>query len=293
MSETVETQQARARSRERAGTPGRAFAYPEPDRIRSESSLGALWEHSRLQCGRLLLRWARDPATMIQALIYPALTLVMFRIVLGDSITAATGYSSIFGTVPMIVLVGAMFGSVVSAVGLRTERDSGLLSRFHTLPVHRSAGLVGRLMAEMVRVFVTSLVIFAAGMALGFRFTQGLGPTLLILVVPLIFGLGFAMMVTALATLPGRTPLVETVSILCTLLMFFNSGFVPVMAYPSWLQPVVANQPMSCAIDTMRSLAMGGPIAEPFLKTLLWSAGMVAIFVLPALRGYRHAAQTG
>src|SRR5690606_22117445 len=138
---------------------------------------------------------------------------------------------------------------------------------------------------------VTSLVIFAAGMALGFRFTQGLGPTLLILVVPLIFGLGFAMMVTALATLPGRTPLVETVSILCTLLMFFNSGFVPVMAYPSWLQPVVANQPMSCAIDTMRALAMGGPVAEPFLKTVAWSVGMVAVFVVPAVVGYRRSAE--
>lgn len=273
--------------------PRAAFAYPHPDRIRPENSLAALWEHSRLQCGRLLLRWARDPATMIQALIYPALTLVMFRIVLGDTITAATGRPSIFGTVPMIVLVGAMFGSVVSAVGLRGERDSGLLSRFYTLPIHRSAGLVGRLMAETVRVFVTSLVIFAAGVAMGFRFTQGLGPTVLIFVVPLIFGLGFAMMVTVLATVPGRIPLVEMVSIVCTLLMFFNSGFVPVMAYPSWLQPIVANQPMSCAIDTMRALAVGGPVAEPFVKTLAWSLGMVAVFVVPAVRGYRRAAQEG
>jgi len=269
------------------------FAYPPPDRVRPENSFRALWEHSRLQCGRLLLRWARDPATMIQALIYPALTLVMFRIVLGDSITAATGRPSIFGTVPMIVLVGAMFGSVVSAVGLRAERDSGLLGRFYTLPIHRSAGLVGRLMAEIVRVFITSLVIFAAGVAMGFRFTQGPGATVLIFLVPLLFGLGFALMVTVLATIPGRIPLVEIVSILCTLLMFFNSGFVPVMAYPTWLQPVVANQPMSCAIDTMRALAVGGPVAEPFLKTLAWSLGTVVVFVVPAVRGYRRAAQEG
>ncbi|WP_241386098.1 ABC transporter permease [Rhodococcus sp. CH91] len=270
----------------------RTFAYPAPDLVRAESSLGALWEHSRLQCGRLLLRWARDPATLIQALIYPALTLVMFRIVLGDSITSVTGHPSIFGTVPMIVLVGAMFGSVVSAVGLRDERDSGLLARFYTLPIHRSAGLVGRLMAETTRIFVTSLVIFAAGMLMGFRFTQGVGATVLIFVVPLVFGLGFALMVTTLATLPGRFPLVETVSIVCTMLMFFNSGFVPVMAYPAWLQPVVANQPMSCAIDTMRALAMGGPVAEPFVKTLAWSIGTVAVFAWPAIRGYRRAAQS-
>ncbi len=269
------------------------FLSPVPNRVRDEKSFSALWEHSRLQCGRLLLRWARDPATLIQALIYPALTLVMFRIVLGDSITAATGQSSIFGTVPMIVLVGAMFGSVVSAVGLRGERDSGLLGRFYTLPIHRSAGLVGRMMAETTRVFVTSLVIFAAGVAMGFRFTQGIGASLLIFVVPLVFGLGFAMMVTVLATVPGRIPLVELVSIICTMLMFFNSGFVPVMAYPTWLQPIVANQPMSCAIDTMRALAIGGPVAEPFVKTLAWSFGTVAVFLVPAIRGYRRAARDG
>ncbi|MFD6896365.1 ABC transporter permease [Rhodococcus sp. NPDC060086] len=270
-----------------------SFGYPPPHTVVDERSVAALWEHSRLQCGRLLLRWARDPATMIQALIYPALTLVMFRIVLGDSITAATGQPSIFGTVPMIVLVGAMFGSVVSAVGLRAERESGLLSRFYTLPIHRSAGLVGRLMAEAVRVLVTSIVIFAAGVVMGFRFTQGIPATLLMLVVPIVFGMGFAMMVTVLATLSSKIPLVEMVSIACTLLMFFNSGFVPVMAYPAWLQPIVANQPMSCAIDTMRALAVGGPLAEPMIKTVAWSLGMFLVFLVPAIRGYRRAAQQG
>jgi ABC-2 type transport system permease protein len=274
-------------------TSSRAFTYPVPDRAQDEDSLGALWEHSLLQCGRLLTWWARDPATMIQALIYPALTLLMFRIVLGDTITAATGQSSIYGTVPMIVLVGAMFGSVVSAVGLRGERESGLLGRFYTLPIHRSAGLVGRMMAETTRVFVTSLVIFAVGVALGFRFTQGIGATVLIFVVPILFGIGFALMVTVLATLSVKIPLVEMVSIVCTLLMFFNSGFVPVMAYPTWLQPIVENQPMSCAIDTMRALAVGGPLAEPLLKTVAWSVGMVVVFAVPAVRGYRRAAQEG
>ncbi|MEE2032186.1 ABC transporter permease [Rhodococcus sp. CC-R104] len=274
-------------------TANPAFTYPLPTRARDERSLGALWEHSRLQCGRLLTRWARDPATMIQALIYPALTLLMFRIVLGDSITAVTGQPSIFGTVPMIVLVGAMFGSVVSAVELRGERESGLLGRFYTLPMHRSAGLVGRMMAEAVRVLVTSAVIFAVGLALGFRFTQGFAATILIFLVPIMFGIGFALMVTVLATLQVKIPLVEMVSIVSSLLMFFNSGFVPVMAYPTWLQPIVENQPMSCAIDTMRALALGGPLAEPLLKTIAWSVGAVVLFAVPAARGYRRAAQTG
>ncbi|MGW5285439.1 ABC transporter permease [Rhodococcus pyridinivorans] len=274
------------------GAPGVVFddaVAHGPD----ERTLSALWVHSRLQCGRLLLRWVRDPATMIQALVYPAFTLVMLRIVLGDSITAATGTPSIYGTVPLITLVGAMFGSVVSAVGLRGERESGLLGRFHTMPVHRLSGLVGRLLAEVVRVFATTIVIVAAGLLLGFRFSQGPAATALFFVVPIVFGVGFATIVTFLATLSTDLPLVELVSTLCTLLMFFNSGFVPVMAYPQWLQPFVANQPMSLAVDAMRGLSLGGAVLTPFLTTIAWTIGILAALTVPVVRGYRRAAQEG
>ncbi len=267
--------------------------FPAVDGAPAENSTRALAEHSLIQAKRLLTRWARDPTTMIQALLYPALTLMMFRIVLGDTITAATGIPAIYGTVPMMILVGSMFGSIVSAVGLKAERATGLLSRFWTLPMHRASGLLGRMIAEAVRVLATSLVILATGVVLGFRFDQGVLAGISLLLIPVVFGMGFAVMVTALATIAGDAPLVEIVSILCSLLMFFNSGFVPVMAYPTWLQPFVANQPMSHAIDAMRGLSLGGPVLEPVMYTLAWSFGMMAVFAYPAIRGYRRAAETG
>ncbi|MEA1796029.1 ABC transporter permease [Rhodococcus qingshengii] len=271
---------------------GRTLAFPLPNAALPESSVGALWTHSLIQAKRLLITWARDPSTTIQALVYPALTLIMFRVVLGNSITAATGQSSIYGTVPLIILVGAMFGSIASAVGLRGERKSGLLARFWTLPAHRASGLVGRMMAESVRVLLTTIVIIGVGYAVGFRFTQGPLAAVAMVLLPIAFGIGFAVMVTALATMSENVPLVELVSIGCTLLMFFNSGFVPTMAYPVWLQPVIAAQPMSVAVDAMRGLSLGGPVLVPVLKMLAWSAGMIAVFLYPAIRGYRRAAET-
>ncbi|MGA9871442.1 MAG: ABC transporter permease [Rhodococcus sp. (in: high G+C Gram-positive bacteria)] len=266
--------------------------FPEPNKPFPESSLGALWTHSLIQCKRLLTRWSRDPTTMIQAVLYPALMLLMFRVVLGDSISMATGQSAVYGQVPLIALIGAMFGSIVSAVGLKQERATGLLSRFWTLPIHRAAGLVGRMMAEAVRVFLTTLVILAMGFALGFRFNEGALAAIGLILIPIVFGLGFAVLVTFLATVAGDAPLVELVSILCTLLLFFNSGFVPVLAYPPWLQPIVAAQPMSCAVDAMKALALGGETLMPVLQTLAWSFGLVAVFLYPAIRGYRRASST-
>ena len=266
--------------------------FPEPTHPWPETSMAALWTHSLIQCKRLLTRWLRDPTTMIQAVLYPALMLVMFRVVLGNSISMATGQPAVYGQVPLIALIGAMFGSIVSAVGLKQERNNGLLARFWTLPTHRAAGLVGRMMAEVVRIFVTTLVIVAMGFALGFRFNEGLLAGFGLILLPIVFGVGFAVMVTFLATVSGDAPLVELVSILCTLLLFFNSGFVPVQAYPTWLQPVVVAQPMSCAVDAMKALALGGPTLTPVLQTLAWSLGMVLVFLYPAIKGYRRASST-
>ncbi|MGO4617993.1 ABC transporter permease [Nocardia sp. 2YAB30] len=260
---------------------------------RPEDSLRTWAAHSLIQCKRLLMVWARDPATTIQALIYPAVTLLMFRIVLGDSITLATGKPSVYGTVPMITLVAAMTGAVVSALGLKVEKLTGLLGRFWTMPIHRAAGLTGRLLAEAIRVLVTTLLVLVVGLTIGFRFDQGLGAALALIGIPVLFGVAFAVLVTALATVSDGVLLVNIIGITSTFLMFFNSGFVPTSVYPSWLQGVVGNQPMSCAIDAMRGLSYGGPVAEPLVKTLAWVIGMIVVFAYPAVRGYRRAAETG
>lgn len=269
-----------------------ALTFPPATETHSESSLRALVSHSGLQTGRLLLRWTRDPYTMLQAVIYPALMLVMFWVVLGVTITEGTSVKAVYGQVAMITLIGAMFGSIASGLSLKKEWADGLLSRFWVLPVHRASGLISRLLAEAVRIQITTVLIVAVGFALGFRFDQGLLPGLVMLLLPLLFGMAFATLVTALAVNAAKAPLVELLSLLATLMMFFNSGFVPTMAYPTWLQPVVENQPMSCVIDAMSGLSMGGPVAEPLIKTFIWCGALVLIFAYPAIRGYRRAAGT-
>ncbi|MBU3067353.1 ABC transporter permease [Nocardia sp. NEAU-G5] len=259
---------------------------------RSERAASTLVRHSLIQCKRLLQVWARDPATTIQTLIYPALTLLMLRVVLGDSISNATGMPSVYGTVPMITVVAAMSGAVVSGLGFKKEQFTGLLGRFWTMPIHRAAGLTGRLLAEAIRVLITTLFVIVVGICIGFRFWNGPLAALGMIALPVLFGVAFAVLVTALATISEGVLLVNTVGIFSTLLMFFNSGFVPVMAYPTWLQSTVANQPMSTAIDAMRGLCWDGPITAPLLKTLAWTFGAIVIFAVPAIRGYRRAAES-
>ncbi|MFC9873809.1 ABC transporter permease [Nocardia salmonicida] len=261
--------------------------HPKP-----ESSVSVWFTHSLIQTKRLLMVWLRDPSTTIQTIAYPAVTLLMFRIVLGDSITAATGAPSIYGQAALLTLVAAMTGAVVSALGFKREKASGLLSRFYTMPLNKASLLTGRLLAEMLRILITTLIVLLVAVPLGFLFMEDPLANIALVLVPVLFGIGFAVMVTALATITEGVMLISLIGILNTLLMFFNTGFVPVFAYPTWLQDVVANQPMSCAIDAMKGLSYGGPVAEPLLKTVAWTVGMVAIFAYPAIVGYKKAAES-
>ncbi|WP_446224345.1 ABC transporter permease [Nocardia sp. IBHARD005] len=257
-----------------------------------EGALSVWFTHSLIQTKRLLMVWLRDPSTTIQTIAYPAVTLLMFRIVLGDSITAATGAPSIYGQAALLTLVAAMTGAVVSALGFKREKASGLLSRFYTMPLNKASLLTGRLLAEMLRILITTLIVLGVAVPLGFLFMEDPFANIALVLVPVLFGIGFAVMVTALATITEGVMLISLIGILNTLLMFFNTGFVPVFAYPTWLQDVVANQPMSCAIDAMKGLSYGGPVAEPLLKTVAWTVGMIAVFAYPAIVGYKKAAES-
>lgn len=129
-------------------------------------------------------------------------------------------------------------------------------------------------------------------MLLGMRFQQGWGGALGVLVMPVIIITGFTPMVILVGVSSVGDKVVQLFAIVVLVGMFFNSGFVLVENYPGWLQPAVRAQPMSCAIEAMRNFTLGGPLLVPMLQTMAWSAGLVAVFGVLAVRGYRKAAES-
>jgi ABC-2 type transport system permease protein len=262
---------------------------PTVRRDAKENSPRRLVPHTWVLTARLLRRWSRDRATVLESLVMPVVLLVTLNIVLGDGISQLTGHSALYGSVPLIAMVGAMSGSMVGGIGLMREHADGLLSRLWVLPVHRASGLLSRLAADAVRIVGTTAVILCAGLVLGFRFRQGILASVAWLFIPTVFGVAFTMVVITIALYAANTIVVEATEVVWGLLMFFSTGFVPVDQYPSWLQPVVRNQPMSYAIEVMRGLGLGGPVLAPVVAMLLWSAGIAAVCAVPMAIGYRRA----
>ncbi|WP_123029265.1 ABC transporter permease [Mycolicibacterium stellerae] len=268
-------------------------AFAVPDRRFKENSLRLLGPHVWVQTQRLLIGLIRDPMTFVFGLALPIFFLVVMNIVLGDAIRALTGHSALYGSVPLVTLIGAMNGASVGILGIVTEHTNGLLARLWVVPVHRASGLIARIISDAVRVMLNSFVLLCVGLLLGLRLEQGLLAGLLWLCVPALFGMAFATMALTIAVYWPNPTLVEAITLVSAVLLFFCTGFVPLDQYPKWIQPVVEHQPLSYATEAMRGLTLGGPVLEPLTGTLVWSAGIFIVCAIPMVIGYRKASMRG
>lgn len=255
----------------------------------SETSLRRLLSQTLVLTRRLLIRSARNPMTLVHALLLPMAFLLTLKVVFGDSITTITGHNALYRSVPLVALLATMTGSTTGVVGITAERFDGFLARLWALPIRRAAGLLARLAAETVRLLGTTLVILGTGMILGFRFHCGVAAALLWVALPVIFGLAFSVLATTAALYWPKAVLVEAMQPVIILGACFCTGFVPVERYPDWVQPIVRYQPMSPAVDAMRGLSVGGPVLWPMIGALAWCAGILVVCVWPIMVGYRRA----
>jgi ABC transporter DrrB family efflux protein len=136
------------------------------------------------------------------------------------------------------------------------------------MPTARSAVLAGRLVADTARMFLTTLIIVGVGYAVGFRFRNGFFPAFDMVVLATIFGLALCCAVAFTGLAIGDLEAVQAFGLVWLFpLAFVSSAFVPVQTMPGWLQAFASSQPVTIVINTMRALALGGPVADSIWKS--------------------------
>ena len=168
---------------------------------------------------------------------------------------------------PGIIAQTAAFASFGTAIALAQELKKGVIDRLRSMPMARSAVLAGRLVADTGRMLVTILIIVGVGYAVGFRFQNGVGPAILMVVLATVFGLAICVIsaFTGLAIKDEES--VQAFGLIWLFpLTFVSSAFVPIPSMPGWLQAFANNQPVTYVINTMRALALGGPIEANLLE---------------------------
>jgi len=238
---------------------------------------------------RNLLVWMRVPAYIVFTVIQPVMFVLMFRYVFGGAIPVK-GTTYVNFLMPGIIAQTAAFATFGTAIALAQELKKGVIDRLRSMPMARSAVLAGRLVADTARMLVTILIVLAVGYAVGFRFQNGPVPAILMVVLSVVFGVAICLIAAYTGLAIGDEESVQAFGLIWLFpITFLSSAFVPISTMPGWLQAFANNQPVTYIVNTMRALALGGPIEANLWKSIVWLVGIFVVFAPLAVRAYKRA----
>jgi ABC transporter DrrB family efflux protein len=268
-----------------------AVSLPMPDvRLPHGPAVTRAMRDALAVAGRNLTIYRRVPQLLVFSTIQPVIFVLMFRYVFGGVVGAALTVPYVDYLMPGIFVQTVVFGAIATAVGLATDVQSGLLERFRSLPMARSAVLAGRTLADLTRNVFVAVLMLAVGFAVGFRIHNGVPQLMAGMLLVLLFGYALAWIFATLGLLTGNPETAQAAAFpVLAPLVFASSAFIPVATMPGWLQAFAKHQPVSITASAVRALVLGGPTASYVWQCLAWCAGIVIVFAPLAVRRYRHA----
>ena len=253
---------------------------------------------------RNLVTYLRKPDLLVFSTIQPVMFVLLFVYVFGGTfeliLPASVPYVDFL--MPGIFVQTAIFASTQTGVGLADDLQKGLIDRFRSLPMARSAVLAGRTAADTVSVFVQTILMLIVAFLVGYRLHEGGFEALLAFIG--VVGVGYAFTwVSAFAGLSLKT--IEAVqAALFTIVfpfVFLSTAFVPLATFPDWLKPFVEFNPVTIWVDTVRSLTLGDlyapatsplfadvkPLGELMWLSVAWFVFFLVVFSYLGVRFYR------
>jgi ABC-2 type transport system permease protein/oleandomycin transport system permease protein len=156
------------------------------------------------------------------------------------------------------------------------------------MPMARSAVLIGRTTADLIRNILIIGLMTGVGYALGFRFTGGFLGAIASIAIVSLFGLALSWIFAFVAlTVRGNEAAQSAGFIVIFPLVFASSVFVPVASFPHWLQDIAKVSPVTLTANTARYFALHGGVPGSLGETMAWIAGILAVFVPLCVWRYR------
>jgi ABC-2 type transport system permease protein len=247
--------------------------------------------------GRTLRQFVRTPQLLVVGALTSIMFLLIFRYVFGGAIgTGELDYVDFL--IPGLAAAGALFTGTGGAVGVAADVDSGLLDRMRSLPIPRSAVLLGRSLADTALVGWGLFITLAVGVLTGFRIHGSVGEAAAAIGLCLVYGFAFSWPFIYMGLTAGNAQAAQGMSFLAFPFVFVSSAYVPVDSMPGWMQPIAEHQPVTVMSNAVRALALGDPATAGLshgtgywvVLSLVWSAAIVALFAPLAVARYRRSA---
>jgi oleandomycin transport system permease protein len=264
--------------------PNRPTRNPTPARPM------ALVRHSLALAQRSIIKIKRTPEQLMDVTLQPIIFVLLFVYIFGGAVAGST-HDYLQFVLPAIMVQTVVFSSVSIGVNLNTDVDKGVFDRFRSLPIPRSAPLVGAVLGEVVRYAISVAVLMGFGSLLGFRVATDPLSALAACLLVILFALCMCWISVYLGMIFRQPSAVQGAGFLLMFPLTFGSNmFVQASSMPGWLQEWVKINPITHLVDAVRDLMLGGAVAVPVLEALAWGVGIVAVFAPLAVRAYRRKA---
>jgi oleandomycin transport system permease protein len=240
---------------------------------------------------RNLVQLKHSPEKLMDVTLMPIIFLVLFLYVFGG-VVAGNTHAYLELLLPGLVGQMAMFATMSLGTALCEDIHKGVFDRFRSLPIARSAPLIGAVLGDTARFCVVMGVLTGFGSALGFRFHTGLLSILAAYGIAYVFYLAVCWVSVLIGLIAPSPETVQGISFIWTMPLVFGSSVLlsNTSTMPGWLQAWVKVNPVTHLADSVRALTIGGPVGSNVWITLAWAAGIVAVAFPLALRLYRRKA---
>jgi ABC transporter DrrB family efflux protein len=265
-------------------TPALRLRLPSPQGVRSAIT------DTAVVTGRNLRHFIRQPDLLTFSTIQPVLFVLLFVYVFGGAVSRSLPHGAAYVDflLPGIFVQSVTFGASQTAVGLSEDLTRGVVDRFRSMPMARSAVLAGRTVADLVRNILIIGLMIAVGYLVGFRFHGGAAGAIGCIAVVAGFGFALSWIFAFVALTVRSTEAAQTAGFVVIFpLVFASSVFVPVATFPDWLQAFAKINPVTVTADAARSLALFGTPAS-LGAAAAWIGGLLAVFIPLSVWRYRR-----
>jgi ABC transporter DrrB family efflux protein len=241
--------------------------------------------------GRNLRHFVRQPDLLVFSTIQPIMFVLLFTYVFGGAISHSLppGVSYIDYLLPGILVQSVTFRASQTAVGLADDLKLGVIDRFRSMPMARSAVLIGRTVADLVRNVLIIVLMIIVGYIIGFRFQAGVAQAIGCIALVSAFGLALSWIFAFVALTVRGAEAAQTAGFVVLFpLVFASSVFVPVSSLPGWLEAIAKVSPVTLAADAARSLALVPGAPSSLGGAIAWIAGLLAVFIPLSVWRYRR-----
>lgn len=255
---------------------------------RPDPTTGFMWavRDSWTEATRHLRVVPRNIELLLYATLQPVMFVLLFVYVFGGAIEVPN-YTYVQFLVPGIFAQSVVFGSAFTSIGIAEDMQKGYIDRLRSLPMSRSAVLIGRTISDLARNIVTFAVMLLVAFAVGFRIKGSLVEAVLATGLLLLFAYSLSW-IQALIGLKVKS--VEAANSAGFVWMFpvtfVSSAFVDPRQMPEFLRPIARNNPFTIATNACRTLYNGLPAGNDVIVTIAWSVGFTLFFGFWAIRKF-------